>query len=65
MTQTEQILAHLKRAPLTPLIALQRYGCFRLAARINDLRMAGHSISTYRKTLSSGKTVAVYRMEGV
>lgn len=31
---------------LTPLDALKRYGCFRLAARIHDLRKAGHAIQS-------------------
>ena len=31
---------------LTPLQALRKYGCMRLAARIKDLRDAGHDINT-------------------
>ncbi len=38
MTQTEQIWEHLQRAPITPIEALNQYGCFRLAARIDDLK---------------------------
>lgn len=47
MTQTTQILSALKRGEkLTPLQALRKYGCMRLAARIKDLRDAGHDINT-------------------
>jgi hypothetical protein len=47
MTQAESILLHLRTgASLTPLEALERWGCARLAARIDDLRHAGHDIET-------------------
>ena len=47
MTQANQILSALKRGEkLTPLQALRKYGCMRLAARIKDLRDAGHDINT-------------------
>jgi len=44
MSQESQILSHLKRQSITPMQALKLYGVFRLAARINDLRMKGHRI---------------------
>ena len=46
MSQSMDILNHLKKKPITPIQALNKYGCFRLAARINDLRMKGHRIHT-------------------
>ncbi len=47
MTQTEAILAHLETGEsITPMDALNLFGCFRLAARIKDLRDAGHNILT-------------------
>ncbi len=46
MTQKEHILAALKRKPITPLEALNRFGCFRLAARISELRQEGYQIHT-------------------
>ena len=46
MSQSMQILSHLKRKPITPIEALERYGCFRLAARLSDLRYQGHLIET-------------------
>lgn len=47
MTQTETILAHLQAGgSITPIDALREYGCFRLAARIKDLREAGYDVET-------------------
>jgi hypothetical protein len=59
MTQNEQILAALKRGPLTPLEALERFGCFRLAARVGELRQQGHSIVTTTAE-AGGKSFARY-----
>lgn len=46
MSQRDKILSHLKRRPITPMDALTKYGCFRLAARIQELRESGHLIET-------------------
>jgi hypothetical protein len=47
MTQTNLILSALRRGEkLTPITALKRYGCFRLAARIQDLRDNGVPVNT-------------------
>ena len=47
MSQSQQILEHLESGEtLTPAEALQSFGCFRLAARIADLRRDGHDIET-------------------
>lgn len=44
-SQNEKILTHLKSGKsLTPQAALKKFGTFRLAARIYDLRQAGHAI---------------------
>ena len=61
MSQANAILSHLKRGPITPLDALDRYGCFRLAARIADLRGAGHPIKT-EWVERQGKRFARYRL---
>jgi len=45
-TQNALILAHMKRAPITPLQALDLYGCFRLGARIWDLKQQGYAIGS-------------------
>ena len=51
MTQCEQVLQHLRtRGTLTPIDALNEYGCFRLAARVKDLRDAGHDVVTIRES---------------
>lgn len=56
---TQAILKHLKRKSITPLEALEHYGCFRLAAIIHRLRQRGHEIKTVDKT-ENGKTFAQY-----
>ncbi len=62
MTSTKQlILEHLKHfGSIEPLTALREYGCYRLGARISDLRQEGYNIVTRRKTTVSritGRTV--------
>jgi hypothetical protein len=64
LSQTDQILAHLEAGnTITPLDALAKFHCFRLAARINELREAGYKIVTGERKLSTGKTIAEYRMD--
>lgn len=46
VSQRTQILEYLKVRPITPLIALDRFGCFRLAAIIERLRGKGYVIET-------------------
>ena len=42
MTQNQKILRYMKQyGSITPLEALQEFGCMRLAARISDLRSMG------------------------
>jgi hypothetical protein len=45
---------------LTQLEALNQFGCFRLAARISDLRDKGLNVVTDMVTLENGKRVARY-----
>ena len=46
-TQCEMTLEYMERyGSVTPLEALQAYGCLRLGARICDLRTAGYQIKT-------------------
>ena len=60
-SQSDRILAHLiSGKPLTAMQALDNYGTFRLAARINDLRKQW-PITTQMKT-KGGKRFAVYRL---
>ena len=46
MSVQTQVLNHLKKEPLTPLVALRKYGTFILAALIFNLRDEGHNIKT-------------------
>ena len=61
MSHTMQILDHLTSKPITAMDALNDYGCFRLAARINELRMSGHDIRTEIKS-QDGKRYAMYHL---
>ena len=65
MTQTEAILRLLRQRPhgITAIEALNEVGSFRLAARIWDLRQAGHRITSEPVHLPSGKVVDRYRLE--
>lgn len=63
MTQTESILAHLQSGEsLTPLDALNLFGCFRLAARIKELRDEGHAIDMTLEDDGGGKHYARYSL---
>tara|TARA_R100000406_G_scaffold86461_1_gene70496 strand:- start:70 stop:267 length:198 start_codon:yes stop_codon:yes gene_type:complete len=63
MSQNTQILNYLLSGKkLTPLTALNKFGCFRLSARILDLRKEGHNITTKNVT-RKGKTFAEYSLE--
>ena len=62
MSHNELILAHLKDGySITPIEALSEYGCFRLSARIWDLRDMGHDIKMRRiDDPKTGKHFAEY-----
>jgi len=46
-TQVANILNHLQtKGSITPMEALNQYGCFRLASRICDLKKKGEAIKT-------------------
>jgi hypothetical protein len=67
-SQSDLILAALERGhAITPLFALGAWGCFRLAARIADLRRLGYDIETKNVRGGNGKHFAEYRLrrEGV
>ena len=48
MSQTEKILRYMKthKRGITPLMALEKFGCLRLSGRIHDLREGGYNIVT-------------------
>jgi hypothetical protein len=59
-TQNEQIKAYLSKGKsITPMDALKKFGCFRLSARIKNLRDEGLNIATKYVT-KEGKTFASY-----
>jgi hypothetical protein len=60
-TQAGKILAYLQAGyAITALDALQRFGCFRLAARIHELRREGWQITERMVETANGKRVAEY-----
>jgi len=64
MAQKDMVLGYLQKGKsLTPLEALEKFGCFRLAARVHDLRNAGHNIVASVYETSSGKHVARYSLK--
>jgi hypothetical protein len=61
-SQNERIRAALERGEkLTPMGALKRFNCLRLAARVENLRKAGMPIKT-RKITRNGSTFAQYSL---
>jgi hypothetical protein len=69
-SQCAQILKWLREGkPLTPLLALDNFGCFRLAARIGNLKAEGHTIHKGMITVTtrdgSQSKVSEYRLCGV
>ena len=62
-SQSDMILTRLRRGhSITPIEALRLYGCFRLAARIGELREAGYTIQTEWEKDETGKLHARYRL---
>ena len=65
MSHTSQIITHLKQhGSITGLQALRHYDCFRLAARIYDIRNLGYVVDSQKWKTRSGKTVARYWLKG-
>ena len=61
-TQASNVLEHLQNGKrITPIDALNLYGCFRLSAIIFTLRKDGFPIVTNFKT-ANGKTFAEYEL---
>ena len=64
MSQIDDVHAHLLRGkPITPIQALAKFGCFRLAAIIFNIRAEGYTVETemvHRK----GKKWASYTLTG-
>lgn len=61
MTQKEMILKHMQEVgSITPAEAVKEYGCYRVAARIFELKNEGYDISSTMKSEINrlGKTVS-------
>ena len=64
MSQTDMVLGYLQKGKtLTPMEALDKFGCFRLAARVHDLRNSGHNILATDYETPTGKRVARYSLK--
>ena len=66
MSQQTQVLNHLKKEPLTPLVALRKYGALRLASIVFNLRDQGYNIITDMVNVGSNrnpKVVAKYSLK--
>lgn len=62
INQEDAILNHLKNVgPITPIEALNLFGCFRLGARAWDLRQKGYDVIT-DIIHANGKHFASYRL---
>jgi len=60
-SQNKQIKAHLQSGKtLTAIQALEMFGCFRLAARIKDLKDSGMIIDKAMVENDNGKHYALY-----
>lgn len=61
-SQKQQILDYLLEGnEITPMYALTEFGCFRLGARIADLRDEGYDIKT--RIAKADKRYAIYTLE--
>ena len=61
-TQNQEILEYLQTGnTITPIDALNKFGCFRLGARIYDLKRQGYDIKTI-PVKANGKHFAKYEL---
>ena len=64
MSQNKQIADYLNKGKkLTPIDALNKFGCLRLAARIADLRNEGMNIVTNTIKMENKKQIAQYSLK--
>lgn len=62
-SQANAILKHMQDGNgITPMDALNLCGCFRLSARIADLRKRGYDIISEKVKVDGGKYVARYHL---
>lgn len=64
MSQTDLILEYLLNGgKLTALDALDKFGCFRLGARIWDIRSMGYEVDKQTIVTPGGARIAVYSIK--
>jgi hypothetical protein len=62
LSQSKQILGHMRlHGSITPIVAMRKYGCLRLGARIYDLKKDGHCIQV-KIVERKGKHFAQYNL---
>ena len=62
-TQNQKIKQHLiSGKSINPIQALKKFSCFRLAARISDLRNEGLQINTKIVNIKNGPKYAAYSL---
>ena len=62
-SQTDRIASLLERGrSITAMQALEKFDCFRLSARIQNLRDNGMRIVTHKCRTSTGKVIAKYKL---
>lgn len=62
-SQCKRILAYMQEGnAITPIEALNLFGCFRLGARISDIKKLGYQIVTEMVSVGDGKRVARYHL---
>lgn len=63
VSQTRTILAYMKAGNgITPMDALNLCGCFRLSARIAEIKKLGYAVKTESVKVEGGKYVARYSL---
>ena len=63
LSQTQRILAWMRQGnSITPLEALQRFNCFRLGARISDIKKMGYIVYSEFVSTPSEKKVKRYHL---
>lgn len=61
MSQAREILEYMQKGnSITPLEALRKFGCMRLAARIADIKEMGHEVVMSIETDDNGKRYGIY-----
>lgn len=63
-SQNSKVLRWLESGKsLSPLDALQRFGVFRLAARVHALKQLGYRIKAERTVFTNGRRCSTYRLQ--